>query len=153
MIWDFREVVRVVEGLVATMDARQDQMRDQGLQNWPGGRTFVIIDAYAEIQSEIDTADGKEEKAIAKRLSGNLVRIARRARALGIVLICALQKPTLDAMDSALRSNLGCRTCLRVGSNQLGRVAGGTPLHCHPADHRPNPRLSSLWVSRSDTSP
>lgn len=37
---------------------------------------------------------------------GNLVRIARRARALGIVLICALQKPTTDAIDSALRNKL-----------------------------------------------
>lgn len=34
------------------------------------------------------------------------MRIARRARALGIVLICALQKPTTDAIDSALRNKL-----------------------------------------------
>lgn len=119
VIWRFADVVAVVDELVALMEARQDEMRERGLQSWPGGRTFLVIDEYAEIQSDIDAASTPDEKRVAKRLAGNLVRIARRARALGIVLICALQKPTTDAMDSALRNNLGCRICLRVATRAL----------------------------------
>lgn len=119
VIWRYADVVAVVDELVALMEARQDEMRERGLQNWPGGRTFLVIDEYAEIQSDIDAASTPDEKRVAKRLSGNLVRIARRARALGIVLVCALQKPTTDAMDSALRNNLGCRICLRVATRAL----------------------------------
>lgn len=119
VVWEFADVVTVVEDLVRLMDDRQEEMRLKRQQNWPRGRVFVVVDEYAEIQSDIDTAETKEEKARAKRLAGNLVRIARRARSLGIVLVCALQKPTTDAMNSALRTNLNCRICLRVGSSQL----------------------------------
>lgn len=119
VIWRYADVVAVVDELVALMDARQDEMRERGLQNWPGDRTFLVIDEYAEIQSDLDAASTPDEKRVAKRLAGNLVRIARRARALGIVLVCALQKPTTDAMDSALRNNLGCRICLRVATRAL----------------------------------
>ncbi|MGX7742337.1 FtsK/SpoIIIE domain-containing protein [Rhodopseudomonas parapalustris] len=119
VVWEFAEVIRVVDELVTIMNDRQEEMRQRGQQNWPGGRIFIVIDEYAEIQSDIDSAETREEKATVKGLARNLVRIARRARSLGIVLICALQKPTTDAMDSALRTNLNCRICLRVGSKQL----------------------------------
>ena len=119
VIWEFADVVTVIDGLMQLMIRRQDEMRLKRWQNWPGGRVVVVIDEYAEIQSDIDAADGREEKAIAKRLAGNLVSISRRARALGIVLVCALQKPTTDAMDSALRNNLSCRVCLRTATSAL----------------------------------
>jgi DNA segregation ATPase FtsK/SpoIIIE, S-DNA-T family len=91
----------------------------RGATTTPHSFVFVIIDEYADLQTEIDTASGKEEKEVAKRLSLSLTRISRRARSVGIVMICALQKPTTDAMDSSLRSNLNCRICFRVGSSQL----------------------------------
>lgn len=119
VIWRYADVVAVVDELVALMDARQDEMRERGLQSWPGGRTFLVIDEYAEIQSDLDAASTPDEKRVARRLAGNLVRLARRARALGVNLICALQKPTTDAMDSALRNNLSCRICLRVATRAL----------------------------------
>jgi DNA segregation ATPase FtsK/SpoIIIE, S-DNA-T family len=113
VVWEFREVADVIDDLTLLMAKRQDEMRNKRWQNWPGGRVFVVIDEYAEIQTDIDAADTREEKATAKRLAANLVSISRRARALGIVLICALQKATTDAMDSSLRNNLSCRICLR----------------------------------------
>ena len=118
IVWEFPGVIRVVNALVELMAKRQEIMRQEGTTSWQGQRTFVVIDEYAEIQADIDAAYDRAEKGLARQLSANLVRIARRARALGLVLICALQKPTLDAMDSALRSNLNCRICLRVNSRQ-----------------------------------
>ena len=118
IVWEFGSVIRVVNELVALMAARQEDMRREGVTTWPGRRTFVVIDEYAEIQADIDAAYDRAEKGLARQLAANLVRIARRARALGIVLVCALQKPTIDAMDSALRANLNCRVCLRVNSRQ-----------------------------------
>ena len=119
LVWEFSEVAKVMEALTALMAEREAYMREHGLQNWPGKRVFLIIDEYAEIQSEIDSASTKEEKAIARAVAVSLVRLGRRARALGIVLVCALQKATTDAMDSALRANLNCRICLRVNSRQF----------------------------------
>lgn len=119
VIWEYVDVITVVDGLVQLMAERQTHMRENRLQNWPNGRVFVVIDEYAELQSDMDAANTPDEKRTAKLLAGNLVRIARRARSLGIVLVCALQKPTTDAMDSALRTNLNLRICLRVGSRSL----------------------------------
>lgn len=119
LIWEFADVAIEVANLSDLMRQREAEMRAEGLQNYPGKRVFVIIDEYAEIQSEIDSATTKEEKADARAVATNLVRLGRRARALGIVLVCALQKATTDAMDSALRTNLNCRICLRVNSRQF----------------------------------
>lgn len=119
LVWEFPAVAAELAALNELMLKREAYMRDNNLQNWLGPRVFVVIDEYAEIQSEIDGAATKEEKALARQVSVTLVRIGRRARALGIVLICALQKATTDAMDSALRANLNCRVCLRVNSRQF----------------------------------
>lgn len=119
VIWKFSDVVRVIDDLMPFMERRQDEMRERRLQNWPGPKSIIVIDEFAEIQTEIDVADTKEEKAIARRLEANLVSISRRARALGIVLICALQKATTDAMSSGLRNNLSCRLVLRTATNAL----------------------------------
>jgi len=119
LVWEFNAVAAELAALNQLMLEREAYMRDQDLQNWPGPRVFIVIDEYAEIQSEIDGAATKEEKALARQVSVTLVRIGRRARALGITLVCALQKATTDAMDSALRANLNCRVCLRVNSRQF----------------------------------
>lgn len=116
VVWEFQEVVRLVERLMEVMRERQEMMRLNRWQTWPHGRTFLVIDEYAELQSEIDAANSKDEKAQAQRLQNNLKSISRRARALGVVLIAALQKGTTDAMDSSVRNNMGCRVCFRQGS-------------------------------------
>ncbi|MDE5440425.1 type IV secretion system DNA-binding domain-containing protein [Bradyrhizobium sp. CSA207] len=114
IVWDFRDVVRAIDCVMALMTARQDVLRNRGMREWPDGRVFIVIDEYGDIQWEIDNASTKEEKDAARRLSSNLRAISRRARSLGIVLVCALQKPTTDAMDSAVRTNLNLRICFRV---------------------------------------
>lgn len=119
LVWEFSEVAQVMREINDLMERREAVMRERNLRNWPGDRVFVVIDEYAEIQSEVDSAQSREEKAVAQGVVRNLVRIGRRARALGIVMVCSLQKATTDAMDSALRANLNCRVCLRVNSRQF----------------------------------
>jgi hypothetical protein len=114
IVWAFPDVVRVIDGVMAMMTARQDELRQRSLRDWPDGRVFIVIDEYGDIQWELDNASTREEKDAAKRLASNLRAISRRARSLGIILVCALQKPTTDAMDSAVRTNLNLRICFRV---------------------------------------
>jgi DNA segregation ATPase FtsK/SpoIIIE-like protein len=93
-------------------------MRAARLRDWKGGRVFVIVDEYAEIHDSINDAKRGESKDAASRLANNLKRIIRRARSLGVVMVCALQKPTTDAMDSTLRANMNFRVCFRVKTRQ-----------------------------------
>lgn len=121
VVWEFDDLVRVVDRLGEVARERAAVMRENGWQLWPHGRIALVIDEFAELQTEIDTADDKEKKARARRLSASLLSLARRARAFGIILICALQKATDDQMPSALRNNLGCRLVLRCGSSVTAR--------------------------------
>ncbi|WP_377829309.1 FtsK/SpoIIIE domain-containing protein [Bradyrhizobium lupini] len=114
IVWEFRDVVRVIDEVMALMTKRQNDLRERGLREWPDSRVFIVIDEYGDIQWEMDNATTREEKDAAKRLALNLRAISRRARSLGIVLVCALQKPTTDAMDSAVRTNLNLRACFRM---------------------------------------
>ncbi|MGY4568142.1 MULTISPECIES: hypothetical protein [Bradyrhizobium] len=114
---------RAVEGLMRLADERQTYMRENDLQNWPmHGRVALVIDEFAEVQSAIDTANEKEEKARAKRLAANLVSLARRARALGIHIVIAAQRHTTDSVDSALLNNLNWRLVMRQGARHTARA-------------------------------
>ena len=137
IIWDYREVVDVVDRIMIILEERQTLMRENRWKNWPNGRIFVVIDEYAELQGIMDTARSKEDKAIAERLSVNLEAIARRARALGVVLVCALQKPTLDAMSSAVRANLNLRLCFRMTNSLAASVLDGHETEVRPSDMPP----------------
>lgn len=125
VVWDFEsgDVARAVEGLLRLAEERQAYMRENSLRNWPDhGRVALVIDEFAEVQSAIDTASEKEEKARAKRLAANMVSLARRARALGIHIIIAAQKHTTDSIDSALLNNLNWRLVLRQGARHSARA-------------------------------
>lgn len=119
VVWEFGDVCHLIDDLMRLMVERQEVMRQNRWQNWPQrDRVVLVIDEYAELQTEIDTASDKEAKASAKRLEANMVSLSRRARALGITLVCALQKATTDSMASSLRNNLELRLVLRQ-SNAL----------------------------------
>jgi hypothetical protein len=121
VVWEFDDLVRVVDRLNEVARERAAVMRENSWQLWPHGRIALVIDEFAELQTEIDMAGNAEKKTRAKQLSASLLSLARRARAFGIILICALQKATDDQMPSALRNNLSCRLVLRCGSSVTAR--------------------------------
>jgi hypothetical protein len=121
VVWEYDDVVRIVDELMAAAAERQTIMRRNRWQLWPHGRVALVIDEFAELQTAIDAAADRDEKANAKRLMTNLLSLSRRARALGIILVCALQKATDDQMPSALRNNLGCKLVLRTANALTAR--------------------------------
>lgn len=49
-----------------------------------------------------------------KEIEGNIILLAQKARAAGIHLILATQKPTVDVITGLIKSNLPARMCFRV---------------------------------------
>ncbi|MBA4186826.1 MAG: DNA translocase FtsK [Planctomycetaceae bacterium] len=49
-----------------------------------------------------------------KEIEGNIILLAQKARAAGIHLILATQKPTVDVVTGLIKSNLPARMCFRV---------------------------------------
>lgn len=83
----------------------------------------VFIDEYADLS---DTC---------KNIGESVVRIAQKARAAGIHLIVATQRPSVNVITGVIKANLGVRVALKVKSSQdsqtiLGR-GGAEELNGH----------------------
>jgi len=73
----------------------------------PLPRIVCIFDEYADFMSE---------KAIAKDLEQSIKRLGAKARAAGIHLIIATQRPEASVVTPLIRSNLPGRVALRTAS-------------------------------------
>lgn len=74
---------------------------------------LIVLDEYADL-----THDPQSKKAI----EGELKRLAQKARAAGIHVIIATQKPSAEVISTNLRSNLPSQLALRVKSAIESRV-------------------------------
>jgi len=116
MIDELPDAMRVIAELMPIMKQRLRSMRETGTELYRGKRIFVLIDEYTEIQSAIDRSD---KRSPVREFADNLENLSRRARAAGIVIICALQRPTLDGISAAIRGNMDCRLVMRTATSQL----------------------------------
>lgn len=73
----------------------------------------VVLDEYADLTSS--TEDRKE-------IEGLLKRLAQKARAAGIHVIVATQKPSAEIISTSIRSNLPAQLALRVKTSQDSRI-------------------------------
>jgi len=73
----------------------------------------IVLDEYADLTTE------KSDKAEIEKL---LKRLAQKARAAGIHVIIATQKPSAEVISTNLRSNLPAQLALRVKSSTESRV-------------------------------
>jgi S-DNA-T family DNA segregation ATPase FtsK/SpoIIIE len=57
-----------------------------------------------------------------KEVEGHIIRLAQKSRAVGIHLVFATQKPTVDVITGLIKSNLPARICFQVSSRSDSRV-------------------------------
>lgn len=74
---------------------------------------LIVLDEYADLTSDPDSKKSIEQL---------LKRVAQKARASGIHLIIATQKPSGEVISTNLRSNLPAQLALRVKSSTESRV-------------------------------
>lgn len=121
------KAVEVMEGLVAEMERRYELFRAHGARDIRSFNTkaateerlpyvFLVHDEFAEWMLT------DEYKAA---VTSNVSRLGVKARAAGMHLIFAAQRPDANVMPMQLRDNLGNRLILKVASVGTSEIALG----------------------------
>lgn len=102
------EAVELLERIIAEMERRDREAAS------PTPRIVVVIDEVGDL---ITTGGAPVEQT--------LVRLAQRGREAGIHVICSTQRPSAEAVPSALKANLPARLVGKVASAQDALIAAG----------------------------
>jgi S-DNA-T family DNA segregation ATPase FtsK/SpoIIIE len=73
---------------------------------------MIVIDEYADMLGSL----AQEEKAKAKKVEALIIRLAQKARAAGMHLIIATQRPSVDVITGLIKSNVPTRIAFKVSS-------------------------------------
>jgi DNA phosphorothioation-dependent restriction protein DptH len=122
--YEAEEAINLLKNAVDEMQARYTRFREAKTNSLPKFNKLskpedrlpwwvIVLDEYADLTS--DAGDKKEIEALLKRL-------AQKARAAGIHVIIATQKPSSEVISTSLRSNLPAQLALRVKSAIESRV-------------------------------
>lgn len=104
---------------------------------------IVVID---EIQNYLDHDTHGEA------IKDNLIRLARTARAVGIVLVMATQRPDSGTVPTKLRDVCGTRLCGRVGDPATAKmILGKVPAGANPVDILRPQRGTVVSLGTDDT--
>jgi S-DNA-T family DNA segregation ATPase FtsK/SpoIIIE len=127
IIIDQQRAKEELERLVGEMERRYELFRAQGVRDLrafnvaaaPVDRLPMLFLVHDEFAEWMLTEDYKEAVAV------NVQRLGVKARAAGIHLIFAAQRPDVNVMPMQLRDNLGNRLILKVASAGTSEIALG----------------------------
>ncbi len=136
---DMRKAESILEWAATKMDERYELLRDAGVRNLAQYNALGAEKLYRRLGAETD-----EERALvqtkipcyviiideladlimtsSKEVEGFIIRIAQKARAVGIHMILATQRPSVNVVTGLIKSNMPCRISFRVASRQESRI-------------------------------
>jgi len=154
------KVVSALKWAISEMERRYKIFAEVGVRNIAGYNELsgfqalpyllIIIDELADI---ILFAPSEVED--------NITRLAQMARATGIHLIVATQRPSVDVLTGLIKANINCRISFNVNSMVDSRVIIDTPgaekllgqgdmLYIPPEQAKPT-RIQGTFVSEKET--
>jgi DNA segregation ATPase FtsK/SpoIIIE, S-DNA-T family len=133
IIADRFDAIDRIDRLVKTMDDRYDTFRNLRRRGGPVVRTLAEYNASVDPSERLpviwlihdEFADWMLDKEHAQAVGAHVARLGMRARAAGIRLVFAAQRPDKDVMPPQLRDNLGSRLILKVAAEGTSEIALG----------------------------
>lgn len=126
IIDDASTAVKILDGLVAEMNRRYELFKEAKVPNVHAYRraTGKPLPTLWVIHDEF--ADWMQTEDYAKAVPAIVGRLSVKARAAGIFLVFAAQRPDKDVMPMQLRSQLGNRLILKVDNAATAEIAMGS---------------------------
>ncbi|MBI5466845.1 MAG: DNA translocase FtsK [Candidatus Kerfeldbacteria bacterium] len=120
VITDTTKTINALRWVVSEMDRRYQVLQNAGKRNIATYRKevsddlpyiVVVIDELADLMS-----------VAAKEVEGAIVRLAQMARAVGIHLVLATQRPSVDVITGLIKANVTARIAFSVASQVDSRT-------------------------------
>lgn len=156
IITEPEDALEMFSGLVDEMESRYRLLEQAGVRNISGYNQdgvrmpyiVVVVDEMADLIMSV------------KEIEKHIVRLAQKARAVGIHLVLATQKPVVKVITGLIKSNIPSRLAFQVASQSDSRVildtngaeklvGSGDMLALYVGVTEPE-RLHGAWVSDSE---
>lgn len=147
VVTEMSKAAAILEWAVTKMDERYELLAEAGVRDI---KTYNDL-GWEEIKERMQPATEDEEARIPKKLpymvfvideladlmmtnkevEAHIVRIAQKARAVGMHLILATQRPQANVVTGLIKGNMPCRVSFRVASKLDSRIVldqGGAEL-------------------------
>ncbi|HEV2601927.1 MAG TPA: DNA translocase FtsK [Candidatus Babeliales bacterium] len=125
-----RDSVPVLQWVVHEMEERYQKMAEHGARNYGDYNKMMEADEKLPLIVVIIDELSDLMMTAGREIEGLIVRIAQMARAAGIHLIVATQRPSVDVITGLIKVNFPSRISFRVTS----KVDSRTILDCSGAD-------------------
>lgn len=117
VVYEDEEIVDALSLLTAEMDDRYKELEKAGVRSiaeYTGKMPpiVVIVDEFADLM--MTSADNRSERAV--------IRLAQKARAVGIHLILATQRPSADVVTGLLKANIATRIAFTAASRVNSQI-------------------------------
>lgn len=138
-IHDVKKAEDILEWAATKMDERYEILREAGVKNLGSYNSLGKEELCKRfgVESDEDKARISEKlpsyviiideladlmMTSGKEVEGHIIRIAQKARAVGIHLVLATQRPSANVVTGLIKSNMPCRISFRVASGQESRI-------------------------------
>jgi DNA segregation ATPase FtsK/SpoIIIE, S-DNA-T family len=138
VVTEMSKAAAILEWAVTKMDERYELLAEAGVRDLNSYNEL----GWDELKERMEPANEEEEARIPKKLpymvfvideladlmmtnkevESSIVRISQKARAVGIHLILATQRPQANVVTGLIKSNMPCRIAFKVASGMDSRI-------------------------------
>ena len=139
IVHDARKAEEILEWAAMKMDERYELLKEANVKNIVGYNRL----SPAQIYERFGIVDEAEKSKIpthlryyviivdeladlvmtaSKEVENHIIRIAQKARAVGIHMLLSTQRPSVNVVTGLIKSNMPCRISFRVASRQESRI-------------------------------